>query len=217
MEHHEETLQRLHSAIAYLKDIGKIHKQQDIANDLDMTKGRVSDALKGLTGKFTDGFLRRFATAYGHYINKEWLLTGNGRMAMPGDDERPHIDSVEAAAGYLGGFSEQVINPPFRRAVDLLPSYDFTMRAVGDSMLPEIHSGDVLFCRHAILPLSDADLGRIFVIDTREGVAVKRLTAISPSGLLTLHSLNPDFTDYTAASSSVLALARVVALFHPID
>ena len=53
MEHHEETLQRLHSAIAYLKDIGKIHKQQDIANGLDMTKGRVSDALKGLTGKFT--------------------------------------------------------------------------------------------------------------------------------------------------------------------
>ena len=91
------------------------------------------------------------------------------------------------------------------------------MRAVGDSMLPEIHSGDVLFCRHATLPLSDADLGHIFVIDTREGVAVKRLTAMSPSGLLTLHSLNPDFTDYTAASSSVLALARVVALFHPID
>ena len=212
-----EIHERLVAAFDYLRVKGVIHTQAEFAEAINKSPQQVSDAFKDRPKRCTLGLMKAIATAYGHYINKEWLLTGNGRMAMPGADERPHIDSVEAAAGYLGGFSEQVINPPFRRAVDLLPAYDFTMRAVGDSMLPEIHSGDVLFCRHATLPLSDADLGHIFVIDTREGVAVKRLTAMSPSGLLTLHSLNPDFTDYTAASSSVLALARVVALFHPID
>lgn len=212
-----EIHERLVAAFDYLRVKGVIHTQAEFAEAINKSPQQVSDAFKDRPKRCTLGLMKAIAAAYGHYINKEWLLTGNGRMAMPGADERPHIDIVEAAAGYLGGFSEQVINPPFRRAVDLLPAYDFTMRAVGDSMLPEIHSGDVLFCRHVTLPLSDADLGHIFVIDTREGVAVKRLTAMSPSGLLTLHSLNPDFTDYTAASSSVLALARVVALFHPID
>lgn len=212
-----EIHERLIAAFDYLRSLGVVHTQAEFAAAIKRGPQHLSEAFKDRPKRCTLGLMKAIATAYGHYINKEWLLTGNGRMAMPGADERPHIDSVEAAAGYLGGFSEQVINPPFRRAVDLLPAYDFTMRAVGDSMLPEIHSGDVLFCRHATLPLSDADLGHIFVIDTREGVAVKRLTAISPSGLLTLHSLNPAFTDYTAAASSVLALARVVALFHPID
>ena len=212
-----EIHERLIAAFDYLRSLGVVHTQAEFAAAINKSPQQVSDAFKDRPKRCTLGLMKAIATAYGHYINKEWLLSGNGRMAMPGADERPHIDSVEAAAGYLGGFSEQVINPPFRRAVDLLPAYDFTMRAVGDSMLPEIHSGDVLFCRHATLPLSDADLGHIFVIDTREGVAVKRLTAISPSGLLTLHSLNPAFTDYTASVSSVLALARVVALFHPID
>lgn len=212
-----EIHERLVAAFDYLRVRGVIHTQAEFAEAINKSPQQVSDAFKDRPKRCTLGLMKAIAGAYGHYINKEWLLTGNGRMAMPGADERPHIDSVEAAAGYLGGFSEQVINPPFRRAVDLLPAYDFTVRAVGDSMLPEIHSGDVLFCRHATLPLSDADLGHIFVLDTREGVAVKRLTAISSSGLLTLHSLNPAFTDYTASVSSVLALARVVALFHPID
>ncbi len=217
MEDSTIKLERLRSAIDYLKRVGMVHKQQDIADTLGMTKGRISDALKGMTGKFTDGFLRRFAAAYKNYISEAWLLTGQGRMDVPGKDERPHVDSVTAAAGRLDGFSEPVTNPDFHRLADLLPDYDFTIRADGDSMLPEIRSGDLLLCRRLDRPLHPADLGRIFVADTADGVLVKRLADVDPSAsLVTLRSLNPAYPDIAAPASGLLALARVVAVVHPV-
>lgn len=217
MEDSTIKLERLRSAIDYLKRVGMVHKQQDIADTLGMTKGRISDALKGMTGKFTDGFLRRFARAYKEHISEAWLLTGQGRMDVPGKDERPHVDSVTAAAGRLDGFSEPVTNPDFHRLADLLPDYDFTIRADGDSMLPEIRSGDLLLCRRLDRPLHPADLGRIFVVDTADGVLVKRLADVDPSAsLVTLRSLNPAYPDIAAPASGLLALARVVAVVHPV-
>lgn len=166
---------------------------------------------------FTDGFLRRFAAAYKNHISEAWLLTGEGRMDVPGKDERPHVDSVTAAAGYLDGISEPVTNPDFHRLADLLPDYDFTIRALGDSMMPEIHSGDLLLCRRLDRALHPADLGRIFVADTADGVLVKRLAAIDPdAGAVTLHSLNPAYPDIGTPASGLHALARVVAVVHPV-
>lgn len=208
---------RLIAAVEYLKGKGCIHKQQDIVEKLDMPKSSVSEAMAGKTRSLTDGFLRRFARAYKEHISEAWLLTGQGRMDVPGKDERPHVDSVTAAAGRLDGFSEPVTNPDFHRLADLLPDYDFTIRALGDSMMPEIHSGDLLLCRRIDRALHPADLGRIFVADTADGVLVKRLADVDPSAsLVTLRSLNPAYPDIAAPASGLLALARVVAVVHPV-
>ena len=213
----EEKLKRLKVALAYLNGHGLAMSKTAIAADMHSSQPNVSRALMGHPRYFTDGFLRRFAAAYKNYISEAWLLTGQGRMDVPGRDERPHIDSVTAAAGYLDGFSEPVTNPDFHRLADLLPEYDFTMRARGDSMLPEIHSGDLLLCRRLDRPLLPADLGRIFVADTADGVLVKRLADVDPSAsLVTLRSLNPAYPDIAAPASGLLALARVVAVVHPV-
>ena len=205
------------AAVEYLKGKGCIHKQQDIVERLDMPKSSVSEAMAGKARSLTDGFLRRFARAYKDHVSEYWLLTGQGRMDVPGRDERPHVSTVAASAGYLDGLSEPVVNPGFHKLSDLLPDYDFTMRARGDSMLPEIHSGDLLLCRRLDRPLAPSDLGRIFVADTADGVLVKRLAAISPSeDLVTLRSLNPAYPDIAAPASALLALARVVAVIHPV-
>lgn len=213
----EEKLKRLKAALTYLNGHGLAISRTAIAADMHSNQPNVSRALMGDPRYFTDGFLRRFAAAYRSHISETWLLTGQGRMDVPGRDERPHVDSVTAAAGRLDGFSEPVTNPDFHRLADLLPAYDFTMRARGDSMLPEIHSGDLLLCRRIDRPLNPADLGRIFVADTADGVLVKRLAAIDPdAGAVTLHSLNPAYPDIGAPASALLALARVVAVVHPV-
>ena len=216
MENSEQKLKRLQEAFAYLLDIGKVHKQQDLANDLGMSRSRVSDALKGMYGKFTDGFLRRFAAAYKDHISERWLLEGTGRMDIPGPDEKPHVESIQAAAGYLGGIPESVKAPGLRKITDLMPAYDYTIRASGDSMLPEIQSGDILLCRNITRQLLKSDIGHIFIFDTPDGISVKRLAEISPDGILTLHSLNPDYSDYTADAATLNTLSRVVAVLHPI-
>ena len=213
----EEKLKRLKVALAYLNGHGLAMSKTAIAADMHSSQPNVSRALMGHPRYFTDGFLRRFAAAYKNYISEAWLLTGQGRMDVPGKDERPHVDSVTAAAGRLDGFSEPVTNPDFHRLADLLPDYDFTIRADGDSMLPEIRSGDLLLCRRLDRPLHPADLGRIFVADTADGVLVKRLADVDPSAsLVTLRSLNPAYPDIAAPASGLLALARVVAVVHPV-
>lgn len=213
----EEKLKRLKVALAYLNGHGLAMSKTAIAADMHSSQPNVSRALMGHPRYFTDGFLRRFARAYKEHISEAWLLTGQGRMDVPGKDERPHVDSVTAAAGRLDGFSEPVTNPDFHRLADLLPDYDFTIRADGDSMLPEIRSGDLLLCRRLDRPLHPADLGRIFVADTADGVLVKRLADVDPSAsLVTLRSLNPAYPDIAAPASGLLALARVVAVVHPV-
>ena len=175
-----------------------VHKQQDIADTLGMTKGRISDALKGMTGKFTDGFLRRFAAAYKEHISEAWLLTGQGRMDVPGRDERPHIDSEKDVAGFLGRNPGPVPTPPFCKPFDLIPAYDFSLRVRSDSTSHEVRPGDVLLCRRLDREIEKADIGQIFVFDDADGVTVRHLADISPA-------------------ESADLLARVVAVIHPVS
>lgn len=213
----EDKLARLKLAAEHLHQTGAWHTKTELAEQVGSPRSNVVKAIAGDPRYFTDGFLRRFARAYKEHISEAWLLTGQGRMDVPGKDERPHVDSVTAAAGRLDGFSEPVTNPDFHRLADLLPDYDFTIRADDDSMLPEIRSGDLLLCRRLDRPLHPADLGRIFVADTADGVLVKRLAAIDPAeNLVTLRSLNPAYPDIGAPASGLRALARVVAVVHPV-
>ena len=198
MEDSTIKLERLRSAIDYLKRVGMVHKQQDIADTLGMTKGRISDALKGMTGKFTDGFLRRFAAAYKEHISEAWLLTGQGRMDVPGRDERPHIDSEKDVAGFLGRNPGPVPTPPFCKPFDLIPAYDFSLRVRSDSTSHEVRPGDVLLCRRLDREIEKADIGQIFVFDDADGVTVRHLADISPA-------------------ESADLLARVVAVIHPVS
>ena len=198
MKETENKHSRLMLAVEYLKNTGVIHKQQDIADSLDMARSNVSHAIKGRPRYFTDGFLRRFAAAYRAYISEAWLLTGQGRMDVPGKDERPHIDSEKDVAGFLGRNSGPVPPPPFCKPFDLMPAYDFSLRVRSDSTSHEVRPGDVLLCRRLDREIEKADIGQIFVFDDADGVTVRHLADISPAGSADL-------------------LARVVAVIHPVS
>ena len=198
MKEAENKHTRLMCAVEYLKDTGVIHKQQDIADSLDMARSNVSHAIKGRPRYFTDGFLRRFAAAYKNYISEAWLLTGQGRMDVPGKDERPHIDSEKDVAGFLGRNPGPVPTPPFCKPFDLMPAYDFSLRVRSDSTSHEVRPGDIILCRRLDREIEKADIGQIFVFDDADGVTVRHLADISPA-------------------ESADLLARVVAVIHPVS
>lgn len=65
-------------AFEYLRSIGKVHTQQDIANKMEISKSNISRAFNGDEKYLTKSFLQRFNDAYDNIFNSDWLLTGEG-------------------------------------------------------------------------------------------------------------------------------------------
>lgn len=201
--------ERLTQAVEYLKDNGKIHTQQNIADELGISRSNLSQALKNNPRYFTNGFLRRFADAYSAYINKDWLLTGEGRMEVPGKDMRPHYPAT-VSAGFLGSVTEVT-----EQDIELMPKiaqirkeYDFTILVEGDSMEPVFFDGDTLAC-HKLERGDELRPGKIYVIDSKEGAVVKTYLSQTATSIR-LHSENPTYKNFSIAKSDIIGIAEVV-------
>lgn len=207
----EELSVRFQQCIDCLKKKGKVHKQQDIADAMGISKSRMSDAIRDRGGKLSIDFLQRFARAYSEYINEEWLLTGEGLMEKPDKSMRPHFDTY-ASAGFMDGISEGKTSAEFRNLA--IPSlfYDFSIDASGDSMLPSIENGDTLLCSISDDRLNPP-INKICVIDTCDGALVKQIKKADDE-VLTLHSLNPRYPDRRIDTSSINRIAEVVGLIR---
>ncbi len=204
-----ESFVRMHKSIEYLKDSGRLHKQQDIADALGMGKARVSEALKGKEGKFTEYFLQCFARAYSDYINEDWLLTGEGEMAKPSNEMRPHVQA-KAAAGFMDGISQGEYEDDMRPMIPFMKDYDFTIEVKGKSMLPDYREGDILACKISRDRLNPP-IGEICVIDTKDGAVLKEIMDVEEDSIV-LHSLNPRYKNYLVDFSDINRIAEVVGM-----
>lgn len=201
---------RLLKAFDYLKNKGIIHTQTQLAEKIGKTQQSVNAAFKDTPKRCTLGLMKAIADAFPNILNRDYLLTGEGDVAAPDPNRRPHY-RAQAAAGFMDGLADGEAGD-LRPLIPDVPDYDFTIEARGDSMLPEIQSGDILLCRRAI-DRANPPLDRICVIDSTDGAAVKLITGADEDSLF-LHSLNPDYPDYSLDLSSLLGVAPVVALLR---
>lgn len=135
-------------------------------------------------------------------IDPKWLLTGEGSMLQAGDRGAAHAANVEtkhlqlathhvsdgsregiplipldAIAGFPadgGGGAyiencERYVIPEFQNK-----GANFLIRVSGDSMVPLYYSGDLLAC-HKITDIRFFQWGTIYVLETSQGVLVKRV------------------------------------------
>jgi SOS-response transcriptional repressor LexA len=205
----ESCLRRFLQSIEHLRDNGVIHTQTDIANNLGMSRSRISEAVKGVPKRFTMGFVKKFADAYGDYINPEWLYTGEGEMERKDPRKyKPNIP-IRVAAGFVGGCVEEALisGCEMLPTLPLQQAYDFTIRVMGDSMSPTIEADDLIACRY-IDSLEEIKEDKIYVVDTREGAVVKKLRLNNTE--LVCISINPKYETYTIKTSAVIKAAQVV-------
>lgn len=202
--------ERLLKAFDYLKNKGIIHTQTQLAEKIGKAQSQVNSAFKNLPKRCTLGLMKAIGDAFPDILNRDYLLTGEGEVAAPDPNRRPHYQAC-AAAGFMDGLAEGEAGD-LRPLIPDVPDYDFTIEARGDSMLPEIQSGDILLCRRAT-DRANPPLDRICVIDSTDGAAVKLITGADEEQLF-LHSLNPDYPDYSLDLSSLLGVAPVVALLR---
>lgn len=158
-------------------------------------------------------------------LNLEWLITGKGNMLksecrvipLQKDQEieeetRPRIP-MDAAAGSLTVAADGVTvdNCEQLPVIKAFARYDFTIFARGDSMEPEYNSGDELACIY-IRNSSFIQWGRIHVIDTAQGILVKRIFDGGDS--IICKSDNPNYPEFSIDKSEFYNVALVIGMIR---
>lgn len=155
-------------------------------------------------------------------ISPAWIINGEGCMLKTNSEEksalsekiptpietRPRIP-FDAAAGQLSIALDSATEADCEQipVIPTFPRYDFTIIARGNSMEPQYLSGDELAC----LFISDSSFiqwGRSHVLDTAQGVVVKRIFDNGDSILC--KSNNPAYPDFSIPKTDIYLMALVV-------
>lgn len=199
--------ERLNQAIEYLKNKGQARTHLDMATLMGIRQPHLTSAIKGDERRLTEGLLRKFAAAYSDYIDETWLLTGEGKMAKPERDLRPHIET-KVRAGFMDDLSEGDHGENLLPVLPFFKDYDFTIKVIGDTMEPVYREGDILACRKvndSFNPL----IGKVCVLDTIEGAVVKVIKGTAENGVV-CHSFNNNYPDYEIQARNINQTAVVV-------
>lgn len=159
-----------------------------------------------------DNVLNKIARA--HNINLEWLLSGVGEPFVVGG--RDYTDKfavtklpMSAIAGtlreYFGNTSavnaEQIISP--------IGNVDFAIQISGESMSPEYPNGAQILIKR-IDERAFIEWGRVYVLDTRNGVVVKKIMPAGDTETVKCVSINPEFPPFEIAFADIFGMYRVL-------
>lgn len=147
-------------------------------------------------------------------VSAEWLLRG---LDVPEVKEErqdvvfktlPRIP-YDAAAGSLTDMVDGVTECECERVpiVPAFPRYDFTIRVTGRSMEPYYFSGDEVAC----LRINESQFiqwGRVHVLDTTQGVVIKRIYENGDS--IRCASFNPEYPDFNVPKEDIRSYNLVV-------
>ena len=163
---------------------------------------------KSISTEKTIEFLLRFSD-----VSAEWLLLGEGDMIKTFNDNtelvtKPRIP-YDAAAGSLTDMVEGVTEYDCERipVISAFPKYDFTIRVTGRSMEPYYFSGDEVAC----LRINESQFiqwGRVHVLDTTQGVVIKRIYENGDS--IRCASFNPEYPDFNVPKADIRSYNLVV-------
>ena len=202
------------SALAeYFKSKGVT--QLAIAEKLGVSKAYVNALMTGKKA-FGKSQAAKWSSEFG--ISASWLLTGDGVMfttsssdeqsevkreeeeyellpRITEDKGRPYYD-VDFLGGY-GEFADDPASAPVAYMIDY-PPYNkegvFYMNVRGDSMAPEINSGDLVALRPIEAWYDFLLLGKVYAVVTLSGQrTIKRLRRGSDNEHYTLEPINPAY------------------------
>jgi SOS-response transcriptional repressor LexA len=146
-------------------------------------------------------------------VSAEWLLRGQDVPEINEDRQNvlktlPRIP-YDAAAGSLTDMVEGVTEYGCERipVISAFPKYDFTIRVTGRSMEPYYFSGDEVAC----LRINESQFiqwGRVHVLDTTQGVVIKRIYENGDS--IRCASFNPEYPDFNVPKEEIRSYNLVV-------
>ena len=214
-----ETKERLLQVLRY-KKLG----QQKFEISIGMSNGwanKVGDSIRENT-------LQKIKEVYPE-LNIAWLKSGVGEMLntgdsegtleTPGDNETSEeitaklvpLLPIAAQGGSLNDFVVSVKESDCEKVVSPIKGADFAMPISGDSMAPEYPNGSQIFIKR-INERAFIEWGKVYVLDTCNGVVVKILVPSQKEGYVRCVSINTDpiFAPFEIAWEDINGVYRVL-------
>lgn len=184
-----------------------------------------SDNLEKISQSFTE-------------INIDWLITGRGNMLRQEAEisENPSQDAAKSEQNLSKTTAQTLPLIPFEAmaglpSVDnlgiafadceqyLVPDFaargaDCLVRVSGSSMYPKYSNGDILACR-IIRDILFFQWGKVYVVDSSQGLLVKRVEQSPRDGFITLVSDNRDrYKPFDIPVADIRTLAIVIGVIR---
>lgn len=195
-----------------------------VTNECGLSQGLLGQARTGksdLGAKSIDKILNVYQD-----LNKVWLLTGEGDMlsstsnAQPqpsvknervADDEAYKVPlvPVSALAGSLNDFSLSVKRDDCETVISPIKDIDMAIKISGDSMEPEYPSDSQVFVKK-INERAFLEWGRVYVLNTCNGIVIKRLMPTNDPNTVLCESINPKYPPFEVNLENVNGVYRVI-------
>lgn len=132
-------------------------------------------------------------------VNIEWLITGEGsmlkseqpvvRVPTTQEEEGTPLLPVEAWGGSLSGSSIAVLAEQCKKYNVPISNIDYLIPIAGDSMVPDYCPGDVVAIKR-VNEKAFIEWGKVYVLDTCNGVVIKEVQPSDNEGCITCISRN---------------------------
>ncbi len=159
--------------ILFLKHIGI--SQFKFEQKVGLSRGMVNK----IGDNITASSLAKITAVYPE-LNINWLKTGEGQMLIGQELQKteaiyyaPKLP-VSAMAGSLVGFTDSVSEWDLENVVVPIKNIDLVIPLSGDSMKPDYPEGCLLLTKR-IDEKAFIEWGKVFVLDTRNGVVIKQI------------------------------------------
>lgn len=164
-------------------------------------------------------------------LSPTWLLTGKGDMTktapapLSKDDQTTvaigrrsdrnegiPLIPIDAMAGALSENSQTIMEYDCEHyVIPMFKGAEFLIPVKGDSMQPKYYSGDIVACKRLSLN-TFFQWNRTYVIDSEQGVLIKRVKRGEDNDHITLVSDNPEYDPFSLEKSSIYSLALVIGV-----
>ena len=195
-----------------------------VTNECGLSQGLLGQARTGksdLGAKSIDKILNVYQD-----LNKVWLLTGEGDMlsstssAQPQpsvknervvDDEAYKVPLVPISAlgGSLNDFNTAVCRDDCETVISPIKDIDMAIKISGDSMEPEYPSDSQVFVKK-INERAFLEWGRVYVLNTCNGIVIKRLMPTNDPNTVLCESINPKYPPFEVNLENVNGVYRVI-------
>lgn len=230
-------LQRIKIALKALISLGNARNQEEVGKLLGYSnKSSFSQVMNGKVNLPAD-FVDRLCSL-NTALNKDWIKTGIGNVlednASTGKIYNDENDALSGSKTFADGFSENqtlplisaeamieysVDNKDFARlntAKFLIPTFkgsDYLITVIGSSMYPKYNNGDIVACKH-LPPDTFFQWNKVYVINTEQGILVKRICKSNHEDFVTIVSDNKDYDSFELPKSKLLSVAIVIGVIR---